>query len=224
MSEQQAISTGLEALKLIVTGGIGAAIIGIIGKVVVDRKLQKQKAEYDKQLESLKSKLHLETQKQVIEYTSLHDKQAQIIADFYAQLAGLYICIERLMSQYRTRETKEQIEKELPDLASPPKQIGLTAKEQEAVDAVHACNKNLFEFYRKNRIYFSLVICNLTDRFCGLASYLAIEYPSVTYKDEAGNLYVNSKVKEVWDKAIETIPQLLTQLEIEFRDILGVKS
>jgi len=57
MSEQQAISTGLEVIKLIVTGGIGAAIIGIIGKVVVDRKLQKQKAEYDKQLESLKSKL-----------------------------------------------------------------------------------------------------------------------------------------------------------------------
>jgi len=57
MSEQQGISTVLEALKLIAAGGTGAAIIGIIGKVLVDRKLQKQKAEYDKQLESLKSKL-----------------------------------------------------------------------------------------------------------------------------------------------------------------------
>ena len=42
MSEQQAISTGLEVLKLIVTGGIGAAIIGIIGKVVVDSLLEKE--------------------------------------------------------------------------------------------------------------------------------------------------------------------------------------
>ena len=42
MSEQQAISTGLEVLKLIVTGGIGAAIIGIIGKVVVDSLLEKR--------------------------------------------------------------------------------------------------------------------------------------------------------------------------------------
>jgi cytochrome c556 len=57
MSEQQGISSVLEALKLIAAGGTGAAIIGIIGKVLVDRKLQKQKAEYDKQLESLKSKL-----------------------------------------------------------------------------------------------------------------------------------------------------------------------
>lgn len=224
MAEELLISTGaVEALKLIVSGGIGAAIIGIIGKLFVDRKLQNQKVEYDKQLESLKSKLHLETQKQVIEYTSLHDKQAQIIADFYAQLAGLYICIERLMSQYQLRVMKEKIEKNHPYIPR-SKQIGLTVEEQQAIDAVHACNKDLFEFYRKNRIYFSLAICNLTDRFCGLASYLAMEYLGVTYKDEAGNLYVDSKVKEVWDKAIEIIPQLLTQLEIEFRDILGVKS
>lgn len=57
MSEQQAISTVLEVLKLIVSGGIGATIIGIIGKLFVDRKLQNQKDEYNKQLELLKSKL-----------------------------------------------------------------------------------------------------------------------------------------------------------------------
>jgi hypothetical protein len=57
MSEQQAISAGLEALKLIAAGGIGAAIIGVIGKLVVDRKLQEQKYEYDKQIEPLKSEL-----------------------------------------------------------------------------------------------------------------------------------------------------------------------
>ena len=221
MSEQQAISTVLEALKLIAAGGMGGAVASCIGNWFVNKKLQAQKHAHDKQLESLKSKLHLETQKQVIEYTSLHDKQAQIIADFYAQLAGLYICIERLMRQYQLRVMKEEIEKDHPYIPR-SKQIGLTVKEQQAIDAVHACNKDLFEFYRKNRIYFSLAICNLTDRFCGLASYLAMEYHDVTYKDEAGNLYVNSKVKEVWDKAIETIPQLLTQLEIEFRDILSV--
>jgi len=57
MLEQQAISTGLEALKLIAAGGIGAAIIGVIGKLVVDRKLQEQKHEHDKQIEPLKSEL-----------------------------------------------------------------------------------------------------------------------------------------------------------------------
>jgi hypothetical protein len=224
MSEQQAISTVLEALKLIAAGGIGGAIASCIGNWFVNKKLQAQKHEHDKQLESLKSNLQLETQKQVIEYTSLHDKQAQIIADFYARLSDLYGCIQRLMGAYRMREIKEQIEKENPDLPAPPKQIALTAEEQKAIDAEHTCNKELFEFYRRNKIYLSLVVCELTDRFYGLASYLAMEYHSVTFKDRDGKLYVNSEVKEVWDKAIETIPKLLIQLEKEFRGILGVKS
>jgi tetratricopeptide (TPR) repeat protein len=71
MAEEQLISTGnvvVEALKLIVSGGIGGVIVACIGKLIVDRKLQmqkadidsnlqKQKVEYDKQVESLRSKL-----------------------------------------------------------------------------------------------------------------------------------------------------------------------
>lgn len=57
MSEQQAISTGLEALKLIVAGGIGGAVASCIGNWFVSKKLQAQKHEHDKQLESLKSNL-----------------------------------------------------------------------------------------------------------------------------------------------------------------------
>jgi len=209
MAEEQAISTGIEALKLIVAGGIGGAVASCIGNWFVSKKLQALKHQDDKR---------------IIEYTSLHDKQAQIITDFYAQLADLYGCIERLMGEYRMREIKEQVEKELPHFPSPPKEIGLTAEEQKKIDAVHACNKELFEFYRRNKIYLSIIVCDLTDRFCTLASYLAMNYHNMVYKDEAGNLYVHRKVKDVWDKAIETIPGLLTQLEIEFRDILGVKS
>lgn len=47
----------VEALKLIAAGGIGAAIIGSLGKLWVDRKLERERAKYDKELESLKAKL-----------------------------------------------------------------------------------------------------------------------------------------------------------------------
>ena len=228
MAEEQLISTGvIEAFKLIASGGFGGAIVGIIGKLVVDRKLQNQKAVYDKQLESLKSKLLLETQKKVIEYTSLHDKQAQIIADFYAQLSRLYGSIERLMGESWIRQRKDKIKKEHPDIQPyipSSEQIGLTNKEIQVIDKVESCNKELFEFYSKNKIYFSLAVCELTDRFYKLASYLAFIYQDVTLKDEDGRSYVNPKAKEVWDMSIKTIPKLLTQLEKEFRDILGVKA
>jgi len=207
MSEQQSLSTGIEVLKLIVAGGIGGTVASCIGNWFVNKKLQAQKHEHEKR---------------IIEYTSLHDRQAQIIADFYAQLAELYRSIEHLMATYEMRERKEAIEKEHPYIPR-SKQRGWTPEEKQAVDTVKAYNKELFEFYRKNKIYLSPAVCELTDRFCTLASYLAINYHNVTFKDEDGYLFVNPEVKEVWDKAIETIPKLLTQLEKEFRDILGVK-
>jgi len=47
----------LEALKLIATGGIGAAIIALLGKLWLDRKLELERASYGKELENLKAKL-----------------------------------------------------------------------------------------------------------------------------------------------------------------------
>jgi len=85
MPEQQAISTGLEALKLIASGGFGAAIIGIIGKVVVDRKLQEQKAEYDKQLESLKSKLGKKNTVHKLQF----EKEFQLYGDLWKALVDV---------------------------------------------------------------------------------------------------------------------------------------
>ncbi len=195
--------------------------------LIFSKDLEKFKSDLnansEKSIEKFRSNVQLEAQKRVIEYTSLHDKRGHIIADFYAQLSCLYGSIEQLMSKYRMREIKEDIEKEHPYIPR-SKQIGLSAEEQQAIDAVKACNMELFEFYRKNKIYLSLTVCELTDRFCTLASYLAMNYHNVTFKDKEGKLIVASKVKEVWDMAIETIPKLLTQLEKEFRDILGVKS
>ncbi|HDL02120.1 MAG TPA: hypothetical protein ENH23_07795 [candidate division Zixibacteria bacterium] len=57
MPEQQSLSTGIEVLKLIVAGGFGGAVTYCIGNWFVSKKLQAQKHEHDKQLESLISKL-----------------------------------------------------------------------------------------------------------------------------------------------------------------------
>lgn len=54
MAEEQSV---IEAIKLIVTGGIGGAVASCIGNWFVNKKLQAQKHEHDKQLESLKAKL-----------------------------------------------------------------------------------------------------------------------------------------------------------------------
>jgi hypothetical protein len=50
-------SSALRALELIISGGIGASLIGLLGKLWIDRKLAKERAASEKQLESLKAEL-----------------------------------------------------------------------------------------------------------------------------------------------------------------------
>ena len=86
MAEEQLISTGvLEALKLIASGGIGAAIIGIMGKLVVDRKLQKQKVEHDKQIESLRSRLQKKNTVHKIQF----EKEFQLYGELWKALVDV---------------------------------------------------------------------------------------------------------------------------------------
>lgn len=55
MAEQQFISTGIEAMKLIIAGGIGGTIASCVGNYFVSKRLQAQKYQFDKELEAIKS-------------------------------------------------------------------------------------------------------------------------------------------------------------------------
>jgi len=54
-------SVAMEAIKLVVCGSIGGVIVGgimgALGKLWVDRKLERERANYEKELENLKAKL-----------------------------------------------------------------------------------------------------------------------------------------------------------------------
>ncbi|MBW8000895.1 MAG: hypothetical protein FVQ80_02605 [Planctomycetes bacterium] len=78
----------IEALKLIVSGGIGAAIIGIIGKLVVDRKLQQQKAEYNKLFNRV---------------TKIHEKEFEVLPEAWFKMQDALGRISSLVSRITLR-------------------------------------------------------------------------------------------------------------------------
>jgi hypothetical protein len=45
----------------------------------------------------------------------------------------------------------------------------------------------------------------------------------VAFKDEAGRLLVSEEVQKTWDAAHNTLPGIKTELETEFRALLGVR-
>jgi hypothetical protein len=82
VSEQQAISTVLEALKLIIVGSIGGAIASCIGNWFTNKRLQVQKHEHDQQLEALRSKLG----KKITVHKLQFEKEFQLYGELWKAL------------------------------------------------------------------------------------------------------------------------------------------
>ncbi|MGB2809624.1 MAG: hypothetical protein WBC22_17920 [Sedimentisphaerales bacterium] len=112
MAEEQLISVEVvEVLKLIASGGFGAAIVGIVGKLVVDRKLQKQKAEYDKQLESFKSK----SDKKHTVHKLQFEKEFEIYKELWEQLIRLVPWVRSFDELLKPKHITQRVQ-ELPNI------------------------------------------------------------------------------------------------------------
>lgn len=181
-------------------------------------------------IEKFRSEIQLEAQKRIIEYSSLHERRAELIADLYSRLYQLYNSIQRVLFEYEHRQIREHVDRIDPSSAKReswemvPGIHFLNADEEKQVKELSSKTKDFYEFYGKYKIYFTPQVCGLIERFSTLAYYMAVNYQNVALKDRDGNLYVNPEIKEVWDKAIEAIPLLLSNLEGELRTILGVSS
>ena len=180
---------------------------------------------FDRDLEQFRSRLELEAQKRIIEYSALHTKRATLLTELYAKLFDLHGCVSRIQFEYQGREIREDCDRKLllkrrPWELAPGLEL-LDKEEEAAIKQLSDCSSDLFQFYGKNRLFFPTVACDAIDRICTLAGFLAMNYQNVAIKDRDGNLYVNPKVKATWDQAMRVIPGLLATIESDFRKTLG---
>jgi hypothetical protein len=176
-------------------------------------------------VENLRSSLHLEAEKRIIEYSSLHGKRAGLLTELYAKLFDLHRCIARLQFEYQGREIREDCDRKSPFKRQPwelaPGLELLDKDEEAAIKELSSCSSELYRFYGRYRLFFPRSACESIDRICTLASFLSVNYQNVALKDKDGNLYVDPKVKSTWDQAMAVIPSLLTAIDSEFRQTLG---
>jgi hypothetical protein len=217
------------------TGLIVAGLAWLSKQIILSvftKDLEKFKADLkskgDLAIEKFKTEIQLEAQKRMVEYSSLHERRAGLIADLYSRLYQLYNSIQKVLFEYERRQIREDVNRKDPSFSKrqPWEKIPgihfLDSDEQKQLKELSTLVSEFHNFYSTHKIYFTPQVCNLIDRFAGLAAYLKMNYENVALKDKDGNLYVNPEVKEVWDKAVEAIPLLLLNLEGEFRTILGV--
>ena len=232
MIDWQVLLTTLGGTSILIAAlaWLSKTIISSIFTKDLERFKAELKESGDLAIEKFRSEVQLEAQKRIIEYSSLHERRAELIADLYSRLYQLYNSIQRVLFEYEHRQIREDVDRKDPlsRTREPWQKVPgihfLDAEEEKRVKELSTLTAQFHEFYCTHKIYFTPPVCNLIDRFSALAAYLVMNYENVALKDENGNLYVNPEIKEVWDRAIETIPLLLSNLEGEFRTILGVSS
>ena len=90
MGEGQVISqldVIVEALRLIITGGFGAAIVACVGKRFVDKKLAEQQANYAEKLEAVRAELDIYKEKHLKGHTDKIEIY-RLVVNLLAEILG----------------------------------------------------------------------------------------------------------------------------------------
>lgn len=180
-------------------------------------------------IESFKSSLQIETQRRSIEFSALHTKRAEFIAELYAKLQSLQMEASGLTRAIGSREgqIKKQIKETFKEREPVKSELRtqthqLSSNEKELVKVLQLSTEEFRSFYLEKKIYFSPEICELIEKLSGSAGYRAAMYEFVAIKDVADTTTLSPTIKEFWGKCGDRIPKILQLLEKEFRLLLGV--
>lgn len=203
--------------------GIGIGAAAWLAKKLLSQLLDKDlenfkasvKRDGEREIESLKSSLQLQVQKQLIEFGALHARRAEVIAEIYKKLSAVHQRSSALPWKLRLRESKEQHGRQ--------SNFNLEPNEAKAIKELGEAWSEMSAFYRDHRIYFNTAVAQHIDRFETLTGFVSLNYENVAFKDDDGVLLVNPEVKRVWDASIRELPAAMHSLEVEFRDLLGVR-
>lgn len=180
-------------------------------------------------IESFKSSLQIETQRRSIEFSALHTKRAEFIAELYAKLLSLQLGASGLTREIELREgqIEKQIKETFKELEPVKSKLRtqthqLSAKEKELVKVLQLSTEEFRSFYLEKKIYFSPEICKLIEKISGSAGYMAATYEYVAIEDVDDTSILDPVFREFWGKCGDRIPKILQLLEKEFRLLLGV--
>ena len=184
---------------------LGAA--GYLVKEIVSHRLSKQAEEFKVQLESraaveverLKASLQLVATEHQIQFAKLHEKRALVIAELYTRLI-------------ETRRTAGEFI--LGDVQDPERSAS-------AMRAVW----DLYGFIELNRIYLPEVVCAQVDKFEAklrksvlftTSYWTRIKHPTPQTVEQR-----NKVLLEACEVLESELPNLLTELQTDFRKLLG---
>lgn len=207
------MTAGQVILELIKSLGIAAVVCGAaawLTKSVITHFLSRKieaykielKRESDKEVEGIKSRLHIMALERQIVFSRLHEKRADIIAEAYALFHELYSKASKLSHNVLFAGFSE-----------PKKELQQTFEE---------CLK-FYDFFQRNRIYFGDNTCEKIDTLLEL-----IGQTNVAVGRAPDDLdHASKDVNEAYQKIavlLDRLPEIKTLLVADFRELLGVSA
>lgn len=200
MSLQDALTI---AGAFIVSLGGGAAIVVAAAKWLADvfanRILESDRHKYQEMLAKLSNELEMSRQERHVRFSLLHERRAQVVAEFYARLSRASQPLARLVNLFQLRDAQPLSEK----------------KEEVAKVCGEAAS-----YYYENKIWLDPEVCESAD------AVLEEMYKAFVAFDVAhsGDNY-DTGLMDLWklanDKVGMVLPPLMKQLEQQFRSLLG---
>lgn len=194
-----------ELLKNLINSATILALLGFLGKKVIetylDKRMEQHKQKLNQDIETVKNKLNMMATEHQIRYSKLHEERAEIIKQLYSSIT-LY---ESYLRSYirvindsefheRSEDWKGGITKSLPAI---------------------------LKLYNYNKIYFNKMTCKTLDEFLIKAGDITRKVMELDSIEKFSNdPQIQNELQTIVE---EWILPLKESLEQDFREQLGVK-
>ncbi len=191
----------IELVKQLGLFGLAVGALTYLAKELIPHLLR---ASHDKEMERLRSELHLRSIEHEIRFRSIHERQARVLAETYARLYEVHKAVSSYVAILEWS--------------------GEPSKDEKLKIVVEAYEK-FRTFFFPRKIFLPKAV---GDRTMELANKFADIANTFTHGQRREKMARPPKAEEEdhWSKSFEMmskeIPPLLNQLEEEFQKLLGV--
>ncbi len=220
----------LEFVKTNITDSMVIGILAVLSQALLTywlaRRMETNKTENSKTLESFKTELQQVTQKMNVQFSALHTKRVEVITKMYEYFTDVGDVSAAFIDAVNDRMSKDtpDFSMEKPQNASSYPFLdyleNLTDDERLKLKLMHGACEEIIKYYRTNRIWFSVDTAQSLSMFCQNIRTLATTYNilsdnkvSAANKDKVGTL-----IKETLSK----LNDVEGVIENEFRALVGV--
>lgn len=183
---------------------VGATVVGWVARDLISQHFDKELSKYQSEIDRELKRYQTELEKDKLQFSELHTQRAEITAELY----------ERFV----------EFEEDMRSLTDLMERSDEPPKDEKLKTAAESGNQ-FINFYMRNKIYFPPQICETVEELNEEMRDIFVTFRIYRPYDGSPSGPKNvDRWHESWKRVTEDeVPELKSELEDHFRDLLGVE-